>query len=110
MKILEKKQPSFIKFREVFLNTAEELTGKKVDPFAQWQEIGDETLRGQILEKVTSDLEKEFGFLPVIPDNLVEFDGVVESVANQVHHNFSTMYFVEKINAKIRARQQQSYN
>ncbi|WP_031514985.1 hypothetical protein [Desulfofalx alkaliphila] len=106
MGILEKRQPSFITFRETFLNAVEQITGNMVEPSALWKEIGDEETREQVLEKVVDDLEKEYGFRTVIPNNLVDFDGGVEGVANQVHHNFNTMYLIEKINAKIMARRQ----
>ncbi|MBO8138603.1 MAG: hypothetical protein H0Z40_10785 [Desulfotomaculum sp.] len=102
MGVLDKRQPPFVKFRESFLETIREFTGQDiVNPYASWQEIGDEKTRENILKKVKSNLESEYGFKVVFPDNLVKFNGAVESVANQIHHSFSTMYIVERINAKI---------
>lgn len=107
MGVLDKKQPSFVQFREKFLETVAKVTGQNnIDPYTSWQEIGNTQVRENILHKIKADLELEFGFELVLPDYLLEFDGVVESVTNQVHHNFSTMYIVERINAKKAARQQ----
>ncbi|MBM7855387.1 hypothetical protein JOC37_001781 [Desulfohalotomaculum tongense] len=107
MGVLEKRQPSFVKFREYFFNVVKEVTGQDiVNPYAAWQELGDAQIREQILSKVKSHLESEYGFEVILPGNLVQFDGAVESVANQIHHNFSTVYLVERINAKIFGQRQ----
>lgn len=89
------------------MEMAKLITGKNsIDPYMLWTDIGDNELRQRILDKAKLDLESEFGFEVFIPDRLLEFDGPVESVANQVHHSFSTIFLVEKINAKIVARRQ----
>ncbi|MTI81952.1 MAG: hypothetical protein FH758_13965 [Firmicutes bacterium] len=102
MGVLDKKQPSFVKFRDQFFEIVKGVTGQDiVNPYASWLEIGDEKNRQEILNKVKEDLQSQYGFEVVIPEKLIEFEGAVESVANQVHHNFSTVYLVERINAKI---------
>lgn len=107
MGILDKRQPTFLQFREQFLTIIKEVTGCQVDAYLQWTEVGDISARDKVLQAVKRKIEEEYEFEPVIEEHLLEYDGPVESVANQVHHVISTMYIVEKINAKRRVSLQQ---
>ncbi len=109
MKVLNKRQPSFVQFRDYFMKQAAEVVGGAIsDSYMPWREIGSLELRKKILHRIKDDLEKEFGFEIIIDDNLADSEGAVESVAIQMHHTFSTMYLVERINAKIAAGQHQA--
>lgn len=108
MGVLEKKQPSFVQFRINFLESVKALASDNgIDAYTEWQDVGDLETRKDILNKVQQDILTDYGFEPVIFDKLYDFEGPVESVANQVHHVFSTMYIMERINAKQIARRNQ---
>ncbi|MEG6616044.1 hypothetical protein V6C27_06335 [Peptococcaceae bacterium 1198_IL3148] len=101
MGVLDKRQPTFIQFRVTFLETVKKITGSDgIDAYTEWQDVGDLETRKAILNKVKQSIITDFGFEPVLVEGLYDYQGPVESVANQVHHVFSTMYLVERINAK----------
>lgn len=103
MGILDKRQPTFLQFREQFLATIKQVVGYEVDAYIPWLEVGNASARKKIIAEVKRQIQEEYDFEPVIEEYLLEYDGPVESIANQVHHIISTMYIVERINAKRRA-------
>ncbi len=108
MKVLDKRQPSFIQFRDIFLDLTKKVTGKAdIDPFMPWREIGDVEVRKEVLQQIKSYLEEEYGFETIIKEDLVDDENSVESVAIQVHHTFCTIYLMERIYAKAALKQQQ---
>jgi hypothetical protein len=105
MGVLEKKQPSFVKFRLSFLEVVKKIAkNNSIDAYTEWQQVGDIEKRKAILNQIKQNIMVDYGFEPVIEEKLYDFEGPIESVANQVHHVFSTMYIIEKINAKQAAR------
>lgn len=102
MGVLDKRQPSFPQFMEHLLATIKQVTGQQVDAYTPWLEVGERSDRAKILEEIKKHINNEYDFEPVIDEQLLELDSPVESIANQVHHVISTMYIVERINAKKR--------
>lgn len=69
-----------------------------------WKDIGDEVNRADILQQLKKKLESEYGVELVWGENMVSADLPLESVAIQLHHVYSTIYLMERINNKIRNR------
>ena len=96
------KKPDFDTFREIFLECLEQYNSLSVN--AQWQELGDEELRRQILEEVNKKLIEGWGLSFEVNNRLLQLAGPVESVIIQAYHEFNTIYMMERINEQIRAR------
>lgn len=97
------KRPGFNQFRAWFLEEVKVNTGQpENDPFRPWGAVGDERLRGRILESFLQLLENRFGFRPVLrEEELKNHQGSIESIVIQIYHVFSTMCLVDHINEKV---------
>lgn len=97
------KKPDFDTFRAIFLACLERYNSSAVK-VSQWQELGGIELRRQILESVNQKLMEGWGLSFEVNSRLLQLAGPVESVIIQAYHEFNTIYMMEKINEKIRAR------
>lgn len=101
------KRPDFDTFREIFLGCLSELTGLKTPVPAEmkWADAGDLETRRKLLEAVNEKIKQSSGVEFEINHRLLSVDGPVESAVIQTFHELSTINLMERINAKIRARQ-----
>lgn len=97
------KKPTFEQFLALFVLTVKELA-PVADPAASWTLVGDENTRATILNNFKKKVEETFGSELVVERELIFLDRSLESVAVQLYHVFSTVFLMEKINAKIRVR------
>jgi hypothetical protein len=74
----------------------------------KWLELGDDESRRQLLEAVSNELQESCGYGFEVNKRLLSVDGPVESVIIQTFHEFNTIYLLEKINEKIKARLNQA--
>lgn len=100
-----KERPSFEHFKSCLKAAIREVTGFDAGDSDRWPGIGDEGKRKEILSSLKRSLEAEYGVeLPV--DNMPAADATIESIAVQLHHVYSTVYLMERINQKIIGRRQ----
>lgn len=100
-----KERPSFEHFKSCLKAAIREVAGFDAEDSHRWAGIGDEGKRMGVLLSLKRSLEAEYGVeLPV--DNMPHADAAIESVAVQLHHVYSTVYLMERINQKIIARRQ----
>lgn len=99
------KRPDFDSFRTIFLECLGQANLKPLDSSAtRWDGLGSLELRRQILESVNAKLQDSCGLGFEINHRLLKVEGPVESAIIQAYHELNTIYLVEKINDKIRAR------
>lgn len=102
---MRKERPSFAEFKERFIAVTErEMPGKAIDGATGWVELGDEKTRKNILYAMKAGLEEEYNVELVITPDLFDLDCSLEGLISRLHHVFSTVYLMERINDKIRAR------
>jgi hypothetical protein len=101
------KRPDFDTFRQIFLDCLSGLTGRETSALAEmkWAGAGDLETRRKLLEAVNDRLKQSYGVEFEINHRLLSVDGPVESAVIQTFHELSTINLMERINAKIRARQ-----
>ncbi|MFZ5648011.1 MAG: hypothetical protein ACOY30_10380 [Bacillota bacterium] len=104
-----KERPTFDIFKAYLRKAVREIMGVNIDDRHRWLDIGDEGQREEILNTLKRFLEAEYGVELVIPENLKGQDIAFETVAIQLHHVYSTVYLMARINRKIFARRQNSY-
>ncbi len=99
------KRPDFEQFRDALIAVIKEhIRQEAVDPFYPWLQVGDESTREAILHIFKNQMESTYGVELVVEPHLVSLDRPVESIAIQLHHVFNTVFLMEQINAKIRAK------
>lgn len=100
------KRPGFEAFRETFLHCLSAFTGK--DPLElpeiKWAEVGTEAARQELLEVVIGELRESHGVEFEINRRLLSLEGPVESLIIQAYHELNTIYLMERIYAKVRAK------
>ncbi|MDQ0285669.1 hypothetical protein J2Z49_000773 [Desulfofundulus luciae] len=103
------KRPGFEQFRDALIALIKEhVKQEEIDPFSPWLHVGDESTREAILHAFKSRMESTYGVELVVEPHLVSLDRPVESIAVQLHHVFNTIFLMEQINARIRARLKKS--
>ncbi|HBC92689.1 MAG TPA: hypothetical protein DCZ10_07230 [Pelotomaculum sp.] len=98
------KRPDFDSFRTIFLECLVQANLKPLNGSTRWDELGSLEARCQILEAVNAKLQDSCGLGFEINHRLLKVEGPVESAIIQAYHELNTIYLVEKINNKIRAR------
>ena len=99
------KKPVFDEFRKLFFEQVNSINGSKInDPFLKWNETGSSETRSKILESFHAKISELYGIELEKKKPLADIDGYIESVVVQIHHEYSTMYLIERINDKIRAK------
>jgi hypothetical protein len=102
---MRKERPSFGEFREHFLAViGEEINGQAVDGAASWTGLENEETRKNILYAMKARMEGEYNVELVITPDLYNLKCSLEGLISRLHHVFSTVYLMERINDKIRAR------
>ncbi|ACV63184.1 hypothetical protein Dtox_2373 [Desulfofarcimen acetoxidans DSM 771] len=105
MNLTTPKKPDFNEFRKLFMEQLSLISGNNIDdPFLKWQETGKRETRLKLLENFYAKIVELYGLEIEQNASLVDLDGYIESVIVQIHHTCSTMYLVERINDKIRAK------
>lgn len=99
-----KDRPDFELFKEYLKEAVAEKAGISVLDGYRWISIGDESKREEILQSLQKRLKDEYGVELVYREDLLFTDLPFESVAIQLHHVYSTIYLMERINNKIRNR------
>ncbi len=99
-----KVAPTFEQFKQFLREAVKEVTGTNPDDFQGWLEIGNEDERAEILRYFKVSLEREYGVELLLPANMEMANIFFESVTTQLHHVFSTVYLMERINHKIMKR------
>ncbi len=103
---MRKERPSFDKFKEFFIGIINEyLPETKVLDTTRWTEMADEETRKKILHGMKEKIEGDYGVELVIAPEIYNLNTSLESLLSRLHHVFSTVYLMERINDKIRARQ-----
>ncbi|KJS15506.1 MAG: hypothetical protein VR69_13140 [Peptococcaceae bacterium BRH_c4b] len=103
---MRKERPSFEKFREYFFAVLEkEIPGHEIAGNTNWEELVNEEARKKILHSLKAALEGEYNVELVITPDLYNANCSLEGLVSRLHHVFSTVYLMERINDKIRARQ-----
>lgn len=99
------RRPGFEQFQEDLLVLIKEMVKKEdILPSTPWLEVGEAGTREAILQAFKKRMESIYGVELVIEPHLVNLDRPVESIAIQLHHVFNTIFLMEQINARIRAR------
>ena len=100
------KRPDFDTFREMFLNCLSGHTGGDAAALAgaKWADVGGLEARREVLEAVREKLREEYGLEFEVNKRLLSVEGPVESAVIQTFHELNTIFLMERINAKIRAR------
>jgi len=100
------KRPDFEAFRETFLHCLSAFTGRDLLelPEVKWAEVGAEDARRELLEVVIVKLRESHGVEFEINHRLLSLEGPVESLIIQAYHELNTIYLMERIYAKIRAK------
>ncbi|MCL6638829.1 MAG: hypothetical protein K6T80_04000 [Firmicutes bacterium] len=103
------RQPDFDGFKEIFLNAVKECLGNGaiIDVETPWLEFGGEDLRRRILERVRDKVLDRHGVEFEVNRRLLSVKGPLESAIIQTYHEFNTVYLMERINDKIRAKNNQ---
>ncbi|HBV97696.1 MAG: hypothetical protein JL50_03365 [Peptococcaceae bacterium BICA1-7] len=99
-----KERPNFDQFKSYLIESVAVVAGQAAAGRDRWKDIGDEVNRADILQQLKKKLESEYGVELVWGENMVSADLPLESVAIQLHHVYSTIYLMERINNKIRNR------
>jgi len=99
-----KERPTFEQFKSYLKEAVAVVAGQADAERDRWADIGDEVKRAAILQQLKKRLESEYGVELVWGENIVSADLPLESVAIQLHHVYSTVYLMERINNKIRNR------
>lgn len=101
------ERPDFEAFRSIFLECLAQVAGSAPKDCLQtrWDEVGGLEERRQILEFVNAKLQDDCGVYFEVNHRLLQVDGPVESAIIQAYHELNTIYLLEKINKKIRQRQ-----
>ncbi len=103
---MRKERPSFEKFKEYFFEVLkEEIPEHEIAGNTNWGGLENEETRKKILHSLKAGLEGEYNVELVITTDLYNADCSLEGLASRLHHVFSTVYLMERINDKIRARQ-----
>jgi len=100
------KRPYFESFREIFLDTLEASTGSGCRDKLEtpWKDLGSVELRRNVLEQVREKVRADYGVDFEVNHRLLSVFGTVESAVIQTYHELNTIYLMEKINDKIRAK------
>ncbi|MCL6634415.1 MAG: hypothetical protein K6T29_01430 [Peptococcaceae bacterium] len=99
------KRPDFDTFREIFLSCLAGAAGQEAAAAgAEWSGIGDGEVRRKVLEAVKEKIREEYGLEFEVNHRLLSVPGPVESAVIQTFHELNTIYLMERINAKIRAK------
>ncbi|MHB1041622.1 MAG: hypothetical protein ACYC0Q_02160 [Eubacteriales bacterium] len=100
------KRPNFDTFRDIFLECLAGCAGS--DNLNRgdlpWVELGEKPLRQKVLEQVRERVRSDYGVDFEVNNRLLSVAGTVESAVIQTYHELNTIYLMEKINEKIRAR------
>lgn len=100
-----KPRPSFFQFRDMLLETIVEKIGPAgITPDVSWLGFNQKNDRMEILKSFKDRVEKEFGVEMLIDSSLADLDTTLEGLANAMHHTFSTVHLMERINQKVRNR------
>lgn len=100
-----KPQPTFEQFKKHFWAALVAVKGDVAySERDRWLAIGNREEREKILSTLKVMLEEEYGVELVLKSGLVEEDTLVESIIVRLHHVFSSVYIMERINARILAR------
>ncbi|GBF34074.1 hypothetical protein DCCM_3186 [Desulfocucumis palustris] len=103
---MRKERPSFDNFKQCFKDIINEYSpGIEVPDSTKWTEIADGETRNKILRRMKERMEVEYGVELVIAPEIYNLDTSLEGLLARLHHVFSTVYLMERINDKIRARQ-----
>lgn len=100
------KKPTFFEFREIFLEEFVRLSGKTPHEAARtgWIEGLGEGVRRALLESVGKKLSERSYVTYEVNDRLLKAPGTVESAIIQAFHELNTIWLIERINEKIRAK------
>jgi len=103
------KKPTFFEFREIFLEEFARLSGKPAREAActGWSEGLEENVRKSLLESVKNRLSERSEVAYEVNDRLLKAPGTVESAVVQAFHELNTIWLMERINEKIRAKRRQ---
>jgi hypothetical protein len=99
-----KERPTFEQFKDYLKEAVARVTGLTAGDLDRWVNLGDEGIRSAILLQLKEKLEGEYGVELVWEERMAGADLTLESVAIQLHHVYSTVYLMERINSKIRNR------
>lgn len=99
-----KQRPSHDAFLDKLLEVARLYVQMDIDTATPWLSLGDERTRSMILALFKDAIESEHQVELVVEQDLVNLNRPLESIALQLHHVFSNVHLMERINAKIRAR------
>lgn len=103
---MRKPRPSFEQFKDYLFSAVKEIIpGREFSSNSRWVELADEEGREQILYNLKRTVEEEYHVELVVTPELFNLDVTLESLVSQLHHVYSTVYLMERINDKIRARQ-----
>ncbi|MHB8157920.1 MAG: hypothetical protein ACYDEQ_11100 [Desulfocucumaceae bacterium] len=105
MSLKLKERPSFDQFKEFFKAAVAQHTGKAPGDYDRWLELGDEEKRWSLLRTLKERVEEEYGVELLLQEKLVSDNTLFESITIKLYHVYSTVYLMERINSKIRARQ-----
>lgn len=110
-KSFSKKRPTFIQFRQSFVEFLEEKFGKDITE-AKWTELSDEKTRALLLAAFKDKIVQEYnmGENLEIRSELINLQGSVESVASQLFHAFSTLALMEHINETVLEKRKEKLN
>ncbi|HOV79979.1 MAG TPA: hypothetical protein PK728_07690 [Bacillota bacterium] len=100
------KRPDFDQFRSLFLSCLTDIAGGEPETLAKtgWHEIGSLEERRRMLALVAGRTKENFGIGFEINSRLLNVEGSVESAVIQAYHELNTIWLIERINLKIRAR------
>lgn len=99
-----KQRPNYDVFLNKLLETARNFVQMDIEAATPWLSLGDDRTRSMVLALFKDAIESEYQVELVVEQNMVNLDRPLESIALQLHHVFSTVHLMERINAKIRAR------
>lgn len=103
---MRKPAPSFEQFKGyLFSAIHQKFPDLEINPYSRWTELAGGKDRKEILYNLKRMVEEEYDVELVIAPDLFNLDTILESLASQLHHVYSTVYLMERINDKIRARQ-----
>ena len=99
------KKPAFNDFRKLFLEQVNLINGSNINDFyLKWNETGNSETRSKVLDSFHAKITELYGLEIEKKKSLVDVEGFIESVIIQIHHEYSTVYLIERINDKIRAK------
>jgi len=106
-----RKRPTFEQFKTLFMEEVSRRANNGIgDTYCSWFSVGDEQMRGEIIDSFVLLLEKRYSVAPVLNEPLSGLEAPIESVINRIYHVFSSMLLVEHINEKMYGKREQILN